>query len=50
MFIFISRDMFRSIYKLELILQEVVEDFKVLLCELHWMTENRVTVQHLLIK
>lgn len=50
MFIFISRDMFRSIYKLELISQEVVEDFKVLLCVLHWMTENCVTVQHLLIK
>lgn len=50
MFIFMSRDMFRSIYKLELILQEVVEDFKVLLCVLNWMTENHATVEHLLIK
>lgn len=50
MFIFISRDMFRSIYKLELISQEVVEAFKVLLCILYWMTENCATIQHLLIK
>lgn len=50
MFIFISRDMFRSIYKLELISQEVVKAFKVLLCILHWMTENCATIQHLLIK